>query len=67
VASLSVAGAASATDLRIAMRDDLDALDPTLATTYTGRIVSVGLCDRLFDIDQHLNIVPQLATSLRVA
>ena len=43
------------------MRDDPDALDPTLATTYTGRVV-FGLCDKLFDIDQHLNIVPQLAT-----
>ncbi len=53
---------ASATDLRIAMRDDPDALDPTLATTYTGRIVFAGLCDKLFDIDAHLTIVPQLAT-----
>ncbi|MEJ0017830.1 MAG: ABC transporter substrate-binding protein [Acetobacteraceae bacterium] len=56
------AGAASATDLRIAMRDDPDILDPTLATTYTGRIVFAGLCDKLFDIDQKLAIVPQLAT-----
>src|SRR5262245_53470426 len=53
---------ASAADLRIAMRDDPDALDPTLATTYTGRIVFAGLCDKLFDIDTHLTIVPQLAT-----
>jgi peptide/nickel transport system substrate-binding protein len=58
----SMVGAASATDLRIAMRDDPDVLDPTLATTYTGRIVFAGLCDKLFDIDQHLKIVPQLAT-----
>src|SRR5262245_36280088 len=57
-----MAGAASATDLRIAMRDDPDILDPTLATTYTGRIVFAGLCDKLFDIDGKLNIVPQLAT-----
>lgn len=56
------ASAASATDLRIALRDDPDVLDPTLATTYTGRIVFAGLCDKLFDIDQHLSIVPQLAT-----
>ncbi len=35
---------------------------PTLATTYTGRIVFAGLCDKLFDIDQHMAIVPQLAT-----
>jgi peptide/nickel transport system substrate-binding protein len=60
--TLSIAGSAHATDLRIAMRDDPDVLDPTLATTYTGRIVFAGLCDKLFDIDQHLAIVPQLAT-----
>jgi peptide/nickel transport system substrate-binding protein len=52
----------SAADLRIALRDDPDVLDPTLATTYTGRIVFGGLCDKLFDLDAHLNIVPQLAT-----
>ncbi len=48
--------------LRIALRQDLDVLDPTLATTYVGRIVFAGLCDKLFDIDEKLNIVPQLAT-----
>ena len=48
--------------LRIALREDLDVLDPTLATTYVGRIVFAGLCDKLFDIDENLNIVPQLAT-----
>src|SRR6516162_246988 len=58
----SMMGAACAVDLRIAMRDDPDALDPTLATTYTGRIVFAGLCDKLFDIGPHLNIVPQLST-----
>ena len=48
--------------LHIALRQDLDVLDPTLATTYVGRIVFAGLCDKLFDIDEKLNIVPQLAT-----
>jgi peptide/nickel transport system substrate-binding protein len=48
--------------LRIALRQDLDVLDPTLATTYVGRIVFAGLCDKLFDIDDKLNIVPRLAT-----
>jgi peptide/nickel transport system substrate-binding protein len=36
-------------------------MDPTTATTYVGRIVFAGLCDKLFDIDEKLNIVPQLA------
>jgi peptide/nickel transport system substrate-binding protein len=53
---------AHAQTLRIALRQDLDLLDPTLSTTYVGRIVYAGLCDKLFDIDEKLNIVPQLAT-----
>jgi peptide/nickel transport system substrate-binding protein len=48
--------------LRIALRQDLDVMDPTIATTYVGRIVFAGLCDKLFDIDEKLKIVPQLAT-----
>jgi peptide/nickel transport system substrate-binding protein len=52
----------SAQTLKIALRQDLDTMDPTLATTYVGRIVYAGLCDKLFDIDEKLNIVPQLAT-----
>jgi len=54
---------AQAQTLRIALRQDLDVLDPTLATTYVGRIVFAGLCDKLFDIDEKLHIIPQLATS----
>ena len=38
-------------------------LDPTLARTYVGRIVFSALCDKLFDIDEKLNVVPQLALS----
>jgi peptide/nickel transport system substrate-binding protein len=55
-------GIAQAQTLRIALREDADLLDPTLARTYVGRIVFAGLCDKLFDIDEKLNIVPQLAT-----
>ncbi len=51
------------TTLRIALREDPDMLDPTLARTYVGRIVFAGLCDKLFDIDAKLQIVPQLASS----
>src|SRR5262249_28531561 len=32
--------------------------------TVVGRIVFASLCDKLYDIDHNLNIVPQLATSL---
>jgi peptide/nickel transport system substrate-binding protein len=65
VCSLAVLFAASAQagaqTLRIALREDGDILDPTLARTYVGRIVFAGLCDKLFDIDEKLQIVPQLA------
>ena len=53
--------------LRIALREDADMLDPTLARTYVGRIVFAGLCDKLFDIDDKLQIVPQLATGYEYA
>ena len=50
------------TTLRIGLAEDPDVLDPTLARTFVGRIVFAALCDKLFDIDEKLNIVPQLAT-----
>src|SRR5215475_13124068 len=59
---LATAVPAAAQTLHVALRQDLDVMDPTLATTYVGRIVFAGLCDKLFDIDEKLNIVPQLAT-----
>ena len=50
-------------NLRIGLAEDPDILDPTMARTFVGRIVFAGLCDKLFDLDEKLNIVPQLATS----
>src|SRR5499427_2620163 len=49
--------------LRFGLAEDPDILDPTLARTFVGRIVFAALCDKLFDIDDKLNIVPQLAES----
>ncbi|HEY5309400.1 MAG TPA: ABC transporter substrate-binding protein [Casimicrobiaceae bacterium] len=49
--------------LRIGLAEDPDVLDPTLARTFVGRVVFAALCDKLFDLDEQLNIVPQLATS----
>src|SRR5476651_1125853 len=58
------AGTATAqTNLRIGLGDDGDALDPSLSRFYTTRIVFAALCDKLFDIDEKANIVPQLALS----
>lgn len=53
----------SAQTLRFGLAEDPDVLDPTLARTFVGRVVFAALCDKLFDIDDKLNIVPQLAES----
>jgi len=54
---------AFAQTLRIGLAEDPDVLDPTLARTFVGRIVFAATCDKLLDLDEKLNIVPQLATS----
>src|SRR5258708_51527 len=51
------------TTLRIGLAEDPDMLDPSLGRTYVGRIVFSAFCDKLFDIDEKLNSVPQLALS----
>jgi peptide/nickel transport system substrate-binding protein len=62
--AFAISGAAQAAGtLRIGLAEDPDVLDPTMARTYVGRIVFASLCDKLFEIDDKLNIVPQLALS----
>ena len=63
IALFVLASAAQAQTLRIGLAEDPDILDPTLARTFVGRIVFSALCDKLFDLDEKLNIVPMLATS----
>lgn len=58
-----VGGAQAQTTLRIGIAEDPDILDPSIGRTYVGRIVFSAFCDKLFDIDEKLNIVPQLALS----
>jgi peptide/nickel transport system substrate-binding protein len=60
-----VASSLNAQTLRIGLAEDPDALDPTRARTFVGRIVFAGLCDKLFDLDEKLRIVPQLATGYK--
>jgi peptide/nickel transport system substrate-binding protein len=60
--SISIAGAATAQTLRIGLSGDPDTLDPTQTRYAAGFVVRTALCDRLFDIGQELEIVPQLAT-----
>jgi peptide/nickel transport system substrate-binding protein len=56
-------GVHAQTTLRVGLAEDPDMLDPSLGRTYVGRIVFSAFCDKLFDIDDKLNIVPQLALS----
>ena len=67
VLALLLAGIASAEaqpqrTLTIALREDPDVLDPTLGSAYVSRIIYAAMCDKLIDLDDKLNLVPQLAT-----
>src|SRR5262244_3351315 len=62
-ATMLASSVAQSQTLRFGLAEDPDILDPTLARTFVGRIVFAALCDKLFDIDEKLNIVPQLATA----
>ncbi len=50
--------------LVVALNQDPDILDPTLSRTYVGRIVYEHMCEKLYEIDEHLRIFPQLAAAL---
>jgi peptide/nickel transport system substrate-binding protein len=50
--------------LTIGLNQDPDILDPTLARTYVGRIVFASMCEKLYEIDENLNIEPQLAAEM---
>ncbi|MEK7715882.1 MAG: ABC transporter substrate-binding protein, partial [candidate division NC10 bacterium] len=65
-ALLLQAGAAHAQKktLVVALNQDPDILDPTLARTYVGRIVFSQMCEKLYEIDESLRISPQLAADM---
>ncbi|HUC17422.1 MAG TPA: ABC transporter substrate-binding protein [Acetobacteraceae bacterium] len=58
----AVSRPAFAQTLRIGLREDPDILDPALSGSYVGRIVFASMCDKLFDYDSKLDLVPRLAT-----
>lgn len=66
--SAALIGSASAqTHLRIGLAEDPDVLDPTMGRSFVGRIVFASMCDKLFDINEKLEIVPQLATGYKTS
>jgi peptide/nickel transport system substrate-binding protein len=50
--------------LVIALQEAPDALDPTTASSFVGRMVFANMCEKLYDVDARLNLVPQLAAAL---
>src|SRR5213595_2691916 len=50
--------------LVVALNQDPDILDPTLARTYVGRIIFSQMCEKLYEIDENLRIQPQLAAGM---
>ncbi|MBI3456592.1 MAG: ABC transporter substrate-binding protein [Candidatus Rokubacteria bacterium] len=50
--------------LVVALNQDPDILDPTLSQTYVGRIIYANMCEKLYEIDENLNIFPQLAAEM---
>src|SRR5205814_6412301 len=56
--------AAAGKTLTVGLAEDPDALDPTLARTFVGRMVFLSMCQKLYDINKNLEIVPQLAARL---
>ena len=48
----------------IGLAEDPDALDPTLARTFVGRMVFLHMCEKLYDLNARLQIVPQLAAAM---
>ncbi len=61
-------GTASAqSQLRIGLAEDPDILDPTLARSFVGRIAFASICDKLFDINEKLEVIPQLATGYKTS
>src|SRR5690606_33116063 len=66
VCAALLAAASTATyaqHIRIGLQEDPDVLDPHRARTYVGRIVFTSLCDKLVDVNEKLQFVPQLAES----
>jgi peptide/nickel transport system substrate-binding protein len=50
--------------LTVGLAEDPDALDPTVARTFVGRIIFAHMCQKLYDLDKNLKIVPQLADGM---
>ncbi|MGW5649479.1 ABC transporter substrate-binding protein [Saccharopolyspora sp. NPDC003752] len=48
----------------IALDQEPDKLDPTLASTLASRQIFSSMCEKLYDVDESVRLVPQLAAAL---
>ncbi|WP_424814265.1 ABC transporter substrate-binding protein [Roseococcus sp. YIM B11640] len=54
---------AAAQTIRIGIASDPDVLDPTLSRSVAARQVFMAMCDKLIEVDERGQLVPQLATA----
>lgn len=57
------AAPAAAQHLRIGIASDPDVLDPTLSRSVAARQVFMAMCDKLIEVNEQGQLVPQLATA----
>ena len=50
----------------VALENEPDVLDPTLANTFISRVVFTSLCEKLYDVNDKLQLIPQLAAALPI-
>jgi len=62
--SSGVSADESSNTLVVSTPTEPDSLDPTFADTFAARLVFTSLCEKLYDVDNSLRLVPQLAAAL---
>jgi peptide/nickel transport system substrate-binding protein len=50
----------------VSVKEDPDTLDPTFAQSVGARYAFVNMCKALYDINEHIEVVPQLAVGMPV-
>ncbi|MFN3276178.1 MAG: ABC transporter substrate-binding protein [Paracoccus sp. (in: a-proteobacteria)] len=58
----ALGGMAAAQDLRIGLNEDPDSLDPAQSRTFVSSLVYESLCNRLFNTNTDMELIPELAT-----
>lgn len=62
LSTVVMAANASAKDMRIGLNEDPDSLDPARSRTFVSSMVYEQLCNRLFNTNEDMQIIPELAT-----